>query len=593
VRQPADIQLRGTALTLLVLGGLLFLHGRLVQLQVLAGETWSDRSRRNQVRTQEIAPHRGLLLDRAGRVLVDNRPSYTVYGVPAALLADSSVVHRLAGLCGRDAATLLRRLGQGGRGSQKAVKLVADIAFDLRATLAENLRDFPGVQVQIEPKRHYPEPIAPHALGYLSEISEEELAAGEWPDAAPGDLVGRKGIEKRYEDLLRGRKGVEYVVVDVRGREVGPAALPAEPPVHGQDLVLGLDRDLQRLAERELAGRRGAAVLVETRTGRILAAASAPDFRLEWFSGRMPPEIWAELNDAEARPLLNRLAQGVYPPGSLFKPALAAWALETGLVDERWSVVCDGAFQLGRRTARCWKHEGHGRVDMLQAVAQSCDVWFYQLGLKITPDEIRQVGDRFHLSGLSGVDIDGERAGLVPDSDWFDRRLGERGWTRGVMLNLAIGQGEMLVTPFELAVHACLLANGGWAVTPHFADRAVDRVSGEERHLAFPRVDTALSPRAWDFVARATGAVVERPLGTAHFQRRARYKAAGKTGTAENPHGEAHSWFMGWMPEPDPQVAAVVIVENAGHGSEVAAPLAFRLFDAWMDLEEGKLLVVE
>lgn len=591
MREPADIQLRGTFLVLVVLLGLLFLFGRLVQLQVLGRADWDDRSRRNQVRTQEIAAHRGLLLDRNGRVLVDNRPSYTVYGVPATLLADSSVVHRLAGLCGRDAESLFRRLAQSGRGSLKAVKLVADIPFDLRVVLAENLRDFPGVQVLIEPKRHYAEAVAPHSLGYLAELTEEELAAADWPDAAPGDLVGRKGVERRYEDLLRGRKGVEYITVDARGRELGPAALPGEAPVHGRDLVLGLDFDLQRLAEAELAGRRGAALLVETRTGRILAAASAPDFRLEWFSGRMPPEVWAGLNDEEERPLLNRLVQGLYPPGSLFKVAVSAWAREKGIVGEGWTVTCTGAFQLGRRTARCWKTDGHGPVNMFEAVQRSCDVWFYQLGLKLTPDEIREIGELFHLGGPTGIDIDGERTGLMPDSDWFDRKLGEKGWTRGVMLNLAIGQGEILVTPMQMGLHACLLANGGWAVAPHLADRAVDRSTGEEEQLVFPRVETRLSEKTWDFVDRATRAVVERPTGTAHAMQRERYQAAGKTGTAENPHGQAHSWFMGWMPEPDAKVAAVVIVENAGHGSEVAAPIAFRLFDAWQDLEDGKLLL--
>jgi penicillin-binding protein 2 len=591
MREPADIQLRGLLLLLMMAGGLLFLFGRLVQLQVLGQADWDDRSRRNQVRTQEIAPHRGLLLDRQGRVLADNRPSYTVYGVPATLLADSSVVHRLAELCGQDAAELFKRLARGGRRSLKAVKLLVDIPFDERVVLAENLRDFPGVKVQIEAKRHYPRLLAPHALGYLSEILEEELAATQRPDAASGDLVGRKGLEKRYEDLLRGHKGVEYITVDARGRELGPAALPPEAPVHGRDLVLGLDLDLQLLAEEALAGRRGAVVLVEIRSGRILAAASSPVFDLTWFSGRMLPENWARLNDEAERPLLNRYTQGVYPPGSIFKIAVAAWALEQGLVDESWSVTCTGAFQLGQRSARCWKRDGHGRMDMLQAVQQSCDVWFYQLGLKITPDEIREIGELFHLTDITGVDLDGERAGNMPDIAWFDRRFGERGWTRGVMLNLAIGQGEILVTPLQMALHACLLAGGGEAVVPHFADRAVDRASGEELRFVFPRLRTELSSKAWDFVRRSAEAVVERPLGTAHGQKRQRYRAAGKTGTSENPQGEPHAWFIGWMPLPDPEVAAVAVVENAGHGSQEAAPIAFRLFDAWQDLQEGRLVL--
>lgn len=594
MREPADLQLRGLALLAILFAGILLLAGRLYQLQIVGGQDWDDRSRRNQIRTQQIAPHRGLLMDRRGRVLVENKPSYAVYGIPSRLLEDSSAVIRLAELCGRDEQDLFRRLALQGRYSLKAVRLVADIDFDLRVYMAEHRLDFPGVQVQVEAKRRYPVETAAHALGYLGELREDELAAGVVPDGAAGDLIGRKGVERHYDSGLRGQKGVEYYTVDVHGRVLGPAQEPAgEEPRHGRDLLLSLDLDLQLMAEDLLGENRGCVLLAECRTGRMLVMASRPDYRLEHFSGRMPPEVWAVLNDAETRPMLNRPVQGLYPPGSTFKIALASWALERGIVDESWSVVCKGAFQLGRRTARCWKEEGHGVMNMREAIQHSCDVWFYQLGLKLDPDHIHEVGELYGMTRPSGIDLDGEKSGLVPDVAWYDKQFGPKGWTRGVMLNLAIGQGEILQTPFQQLHYACLLANRGFAHESRLGLRWIDRSGGQEELPPGPRHELELSPRAWKLIERASQAVVESPGGTAHAQKRMRYRSAGKTGTAENPHGEPHAWYMGWMPEPEPEVAVVVLVENAGHGSEEAAPIAFKLFDAWMDLKAGRLIEVD
>lgn len=594
MRQPTDIQLRGGVLVLIQLGLLLVLVVRLVLMQIIGAEDWDDRSRKNQVRTQEIAPHRGLFLDRKGRPLAGNRPSYTLYGIPGTIFKDSTALPRLASTFGWDEDFLLRRLNQGGRHSLKAVKLVPDITFDQRAFLAEHRLDFPGLQVLVEPRRQYDEPIAPHMLGYLGEVDEKELAEGRLADGTPGDLIGRRGLERHYDADLRGRKGVDYLRVDVRGRVLGPTdLLPPQAPRNGLDLETGLDLDLQRLAEQQLAGRRGVVLLMEVRTGRLLTAVSKPDFLLDWFSGRMPPEIWATLNDADARPLLNRSIQGIYPPGSLFKVGLAAWALEKGIVDENWSVTCNGSLRLGTRVAKCWNLRGHGTVDMHKAIQQSCDVYFYQLGLKLSPDHIREAASWWGLTEATGVDLDGEKTGLVPGNDWYNRRFGKRGWTKGVMLNLAIGQGEVLTTPMQILRYAGMVAGRGRGPTPHFGVRLVDHATLAERLLTYPVKELDLSPRTWSMVQRATRAVVEEPGGTAHGQKRARYQAAGKTGTAENPHGEAHAWYMGWMPEPNPEVVAVVIVENAGHGSEAAAPVAFALFDAWLDLKEGRDLVAK
>jgi penicillin-binding protein 2 len=594
MREPVDIQLRGAFLLTIVLLGMLFLLGRLFQLQILSQEDWIVRSRQNQVRAQQVSAHRGLILDRNREVLVDNRPSYILYGIPAILLRDSSAVYRLAETCDRDPEILFKRLHWGGPGSMKAQKLASDLDFDTRVILAENIRSFPGIKVQIEGKRFYENPIMPHSLGYLGEIGDKELLSSDYPEASGGDLIGRKGLEHMYHKDLVGIKGIDYLTVDSRGREQGRSdVVPSIEPIHGKDLVLTIDRDLQLYAEELIGDKQGAVILMENRTGRILTAVSKPDFLLEYFSGRMPPDVWSRLSDEGTRPLLNRLVQGLYPPGSLFKIAVAAWALENGIVDETFTVNCTGAFQLGRRTAKCWKLEGHGKMNMRQAIQHSCDVWFYQVGLKLSPDDIRKAGEVFGLGSGTGIDIVGEKFGLLPDTEWYDKHLGKKGWTRGILLNLAIGQGEVLVTPIQLASYASILANRGYSYPPHFADLLIDRSSGEEIRFNWPRQEIELSERTWKLIERSSRDVIETPGGTAHFLKRHDYQVAGKTGTAENPHGDDHSLFMAWMPEPDPEVVAVAVIENAGHGSEVAAPLVFKLFDAWNDMKNGKLVEFE
>ncbi len=583
MRELSDIQARGTLLVTLVLVGMALLVLRLFQLQLVGQQDWIDRSRRNQVRTQEIPPHRGLLLDRNGRVLVDNRPSYTVYGVPHTLLRDSSIVLRLADVCDAPADRLFRRLHQAGRGSMKAVRLLSDISFDMRVVLAENLRDYPGIKVQIEPKRYYPENLAPHTVGYLGEVSDQELSAERFPGVEAGDLVGKKGVERNYDAQIRGLKGVEYIMVDALGRDKGPMpGMPTTPPLHGRDLELTLDYELQTLADSLMGDRQGVILIAQCRTGEILASVSKPDFHPRYFSGRMPPEVWERLNNEETRPLFNRSVQGLYPPGSLFKIAVSGYALEHHLVEENFTVDCKGAFRLGRHVQRCWKLEGHGPMNMRQAVIHSCDVWFYQLGLRMSPDDIRAAGLSFGLGVPTGIDIDGESRDLLPDTEWYDLNFGEKGWSLGVMLNLAIGQGEVLTTPISLLRYACIVANGGWCITPHYGRALLDRATGEREDLVYERQQVELSPRTWAMVQSATQGVV-RAGGTAGYLRRDAYEAGGKTGTAENPHGKEHSLFMSWMPEPDPEIAVFVLVENAGHGSEIAAPIAFKLTDYWYE----------
>ncbi len=592
MKEVQQLQLRGVALILAVLGGFLLLLGQLFRLQVLGGEDWQDRSQRNTIRAETIPAHRGLILDRRGRVLVDNRPSYSVTGVPAQLSQDSSLVRAIAERCGRDEQLLFRRIDQAGRWRQHPVALLRGVSFEERVWLAEHRFELPSVELGIEAARAYPRPVAPHALGYLGEISPEELDRALFPGVLSGELVGKKGIERAYDEILRGKSGQRFYSVDARGRVLGPASqLPEIPADHGWNLRLGLDLELQQLAQNLLGERRGAALLMDLQSGALLVAHSSPTIELEHFSGRMPPEVWERLSDEETRPMLNRLVQGTYPPGSLFKIAVTAWALEKGLVTENTTHDCKGSITLGTRTQRCWLEEGHGPMDLVQSIQHSCDVWYYRLGLRLSPDQIREMAESFLLTQITGVDLLGEKSGLVPDTDWYDTHLGRRGWTLGVMLNLAIGQGEILNTPMQMLRFAALVAGRGECVTPHFVTQLEHPVSGEVRRLEYPRQQVQFSERTWRTLQRSCRAVVQEKGGTAYPMRRAEYRSAGKTGTSENPHGEPHSIYMGWMPEDKPRIAGLVLVENAGHGSEVAAPICFQLFDAWLELEMGRVVL--
>jgi penicillin-binding protein 2 len=588
LRQPL---LRGGVLVGMVLAGMVVLVGRLFELQVLDRQDWTDRSRQNSVRSIELPAHRGLLLDRKGRVLAENRPSWAVFGVPAVLSRDSLMVEQVAAVCEADPGQIRRRIEQAGRWSQKPLRLVSDISFDQRVWLAEHRLELPSIEMGQDMRRGYPVNLAPHGLGYLGEISDAELLAGRFPGVDAGERVGKKGLELQYDTFLRGRKGLRFEAVDARGRLQGPAHnMPDIPPLDGQDLRLSLDADLQTLGESLLAGQSGCVLLMDARTGGLLVAVSSPGMELAHFSGRMPPEAWALLSDGHTRPLLNRYLQGTYPPGSLFKLAVAAYALDHAIVDENFTVSCGGSITVGQRTQKCWNTSGHGPMNMRQAIQHSCDVWFYRLGLKLTPDDIAAAAAAFGLHQPTGVDLPGEKSGLVPDTQWYERNREGRGWSLGVMLNLSIGQGELLMTPLQLLQYAGLVANRGRCTVPHLLEARVDRHTGLETPADWPVRQVQLSDRAWRMLGEAAEAVVG-PGGTAGSLRRETYRSAGKTGTAENPHGEAHSLYMGWMPLPEPRVVAVVLVENAGHGSEVAAPIAFSLFDAWRDLDQGKVVI--
>lgn len=550
---------------------------RCFQLQVLFGSNYREWSERNSVRQIPVLASRGHIFDREGRILVDNRPSYSLFLVPHEFsknLVNTAVVSSLLGLSEEE---LVARIDEVKDGLFTPVRVIKDMDFETLSKVEENRLDLPGIFYQVEPARTYPVGVrATHVLGYLGEISEAELKSSRGRDYRRGDIVGKSGVERNYDSYLRGEGGYRYVEVDVRGREVGNFRGRRDVfPVSGRDLMLTLDLDLQGLVEEILDGRRGSVVVMNPQNGEILAMSSKPDYSLEPFARGVSPIFWERLRQDSDKPLLHRTIQAQLPPGSTYKLILTAAALEEGLVSSEADVFCRGYFRLGKRVFHCWKSEGHGFVDLLDALEVSCNVYFYQLGLKTGVDRWARYGKQFGFGLSTQIDLMGEGRGLLPNRRYLDEKYGSKGWSKGMVVNLAVGQGDLLVTPIQMAKLAAIIAMEGRFFRPHVVKSIQDPVSGvwEEKSLDFSQVN-GFSSRTYKLLKEGMYRVVNNPLGTGRGARVHSVDVCGKTGTAQNPQGEPHSWFIGFAPRVNPEVSIVVVIENGGSGGSVAAPLA-------------------
>jgi len=562
---------------------LLVMIGRLYQLQFVYQDEWGKKSRDNSVRTIAIEPVRGLIYDRRGRLIVDNRPSYTVTVTPNEFRYE--IIPDLAMLLGLDEQVLRNRIDRARQWSRFAPsKINRDVDFEVIVHLEEFRDRYPGVGYVVEAKRHYtPRARMSHVLGYTNEVSERQLSRH--PDIYyPGDLVGAAGIEATYENVLRGERGFEYVVVNARGQFVAQFAEGQRniPAGEGSDLFLTIDAELQAQAEELLGDRRGSIVAIDPQTGGILALVSKPDYDLSNFSGVTPPEIWSALNADTSRPLFNRAVASIYPPGSTYKMVLAAAALEEGIIHENWTVNCPGFFRLGRGVYRCHRPEGHGRVNVVEAIQKSCNVYFYQLILNVGFERWSRYGRLFGFGRRTGIGSIEETPGILPDADYYDRVYGVGQWTRGNLISLAIGQGEVSVTPLQMAVYAMLLANKGKLHQPHLVSHTYDTHSRTIFELPYNTEEIVLSEKTWDLIRTGMNKVVDADGGTGRGAQIRGIKSAGKTGTSQNPHGEGHAWYVGFAPYDNPHIAIAVIIENVGFGGRHAAPVAGRLVDQYL-----------
>ena len=575
-------QRRHALLVAVTLAGFGVVVAGLAYLQVWKQEKYAELSEENWVRLEVLRAPRGAIFDRRGELLADSAPSFGIVfrPFPAESAQRAREVHstdwltRVSTLARLDSAEVRRRVRFANQSGQSAV-LRRDAPFAVLAAIEESRGELPGIDVRVEPLRHYPNgTLAAHLLGYAGEISAEELEKRAGQGYRPGDLIGRTGVERAYEDMLRGRDGKEYVVVNALGRRVAPPQeVPRrEDPVAGRDLVLTLDLRVQRALEEVLADvARGAAVALDPRDGGILGMVSRPAFDPNEFSHGLSRARWRELSEGGANPLLDRAIQGVYPPGSTFKIVSMTAALRGAVAAPQTRLAaCAGGMNYGGRRFGCWEKRGHGSLDLTGALQHSCDVYFYQLGLRLGLPRLEQTARDFGLGAASGVDLPQERGGLVPGAAYYDRRWGPGRWRSGLLLNLAIGQGELLLTPLQLALVTAEVARGGRPLRPHLVQRVGGRPAFHPPRPAHPGVQ--LDAASWGAVHRAMELAVT--AGTGGAARVPGLRVAGKTGTAQNPHGKDHALFVCYAPAEDPVIALAFVIENSGHGGSVAAPMA-------------------
>ena len=582
--QQDDINLywkRRVMYTALALMFLVF-TGRLYQLQLIYSEEYGKKSEENSIRIIPREPVRGYVFDRHGLLVVDNRPAFTITVMPYEF--DKRNVPYLSSLLSLDPVFFRDRLHKGEEYSRFApVKIKRDIDFRELSALEENRDHLTGVDYQVESKRWYvTRAHAAHILGYTKEISESQIKSlgGEYRQ---GDVVGSAGLEGEYEEDLRGEKGAEFSTVNVRGQVIGSfdSGKLDVAAVDGKDLYLTMDFGLQAFAESLMTGMRGAIVAIDPSDGGILAMVSAPDYDLSFFSGVTPPQVWNGLNGDLARPLFNRATLTRYPPGSTFKMVLAAAALESQSATPSWRITCGGSFRMGNKVFK--DLHVHGSVDMTTAIQVSCNVYFYQLMLKTGLDNWSKYAREFGFGMLTGVDIAEENPGLLPTTAYMNHRYGPSGWTRGFLPSLGIGQGELGVTPLQMACYAMALANRGQYHQPHAVRVVVNKATGVPDTLAFQNRRIMLAPETWEVIREGMRRAVEAPLGTGGLAKVKGIEVAGKTGTAQNTHGPDHAWFVGFAPYDNPQIAIAVLIENAGFGGSHAAPVAGKCIERYLN----------
>jgi len=563
--------------------GFLVLVAGTVRLQLIKHEDYRQLAEQNRVRLEVVRAPRGRIFDRQGRVLADNAPAFSiVYRPPEfgtamldSLPTDQSLLlTSILGLSGEELNAVVKRAVHSG----VSTPFRSDVDPVIVSEIEESRGELPNVEVIVSPRRFYPlGTAAAHILGYAGEINEVELEARKDKGYRIGDLIGRSGLERSYEEALRGKDGHQYVVVNALGRRVGTLDdIPAVPPTPGEDLKLALDLDVQQALELAMATvARGAAVAIDPNTGGIQAMVSRPTFDPNEFARGLSRARWQEFMTDRAYPLLNRAIQSAYPPGSTYKVVTSLAGLEEQAIDPttHMPASCGGGYQFGNRYYKCWNHKGHGSLALTAALAQSCDVYYYQLGLRLGVDKLATWAQKIGLGAKTGIDLPQERAGLIPTSGYYDKRRGAGKWSRGVTLNLAIGQGEDLITPLQLAMIPATVASRGRVARPHVVEQIVDPISGQGHAVSPPPKSAVVLPaETWDALAAAMEQVVAG--GTGGAARVPGVRVGGKTGTAQNPSGVDHALFICYAPIENPQIAIAVVVENGGHGGSTAAPIA-------------------
>jgi penicillin-binding protein 2 len=576
-------------------------------LQVAQHETYAELAENNNQRTLALRAPRGVVFDRNGTVLVENRNSYSI-SIDREHTKDlNQTIQLLAPLLGfeeravRDIVDRHRR-----EPTYRPITIVQDATLQQVAAVTSRRLELPDVRIDQIPTRQYHDTMAAHLFGYVGEVNDAQIAGTDKLRSGDllksGDVIGQAGIEKVYNSLLMGEDGAKIVVVNSVGREI--RTLEEDQAAEGQRLKLTIDEDVQKALESgfKWSGFNGAAVILDPRNGEVLAFTSVPGYDPNAFASGIEKNAWAALNTDELKPLQDRAIQGRYSPGSTFKMAVATAALEEGIITPDFKVFCPGAATFFGRPFQCWKAGGHGYIDLRHAIEQSCNVYFYTVGNMVGIDRIHKWATLLGLGEKSGIDLPNEVQGLVPSPEWKKAKTGEK-WYAGETISVSIGQGQVSVTPVSMAVYISTIANGGTRVTPHFL-KAVDDGSGwKDAPAPAPQSKVEFKPETIKAIHDGLFLVVN-GAGTGGGSRIAGRDVSGKTGTAQvisTQGGRAakgkttkdlrdNGWFVFFAPRDNPQIAGVVFVEHSGHGGTWAAPITKHVLETFFAKQDGKPL---
>jgi len=592
---PGEYRDRFTVFFWVILAAVCLLVLRLWYLQIIKGEELLKRSENNRIRIREVKAMRGIILDARGVVLVENRPSYDVVIFPEDVKDLKGLVEKLETLYAKvgltfpmDYETILEN-----RRPFTPLRVDRNVSREKLALIETHSLDLPGVGIDVMPVReyYYGESMA-HVIGYIGEVSRDELEREKSAGYKSGDFIGKFGLEKALDRYIRGRPGGEQVEVNVVGRKV--KTLGRVEPVQGYRVVLTIDSQVQKAAWAAMEGKAGAVVALDPRDGSVLALVSRPGFDPNLFNRGVSADVWEKISSNPLHPMENRAIAGQYPPGSTYKLIVAAAALEEGLITPETSFNCPGSFEMGTRTFRCWRKHGHGRVSLHRAIVESCDVYFYHVGRLLGVDRLAQYAQAFGLGARTGVAMAGERRGLIPTRDWKLARFGVP-WQPGETISIAIGQGYNTVTPLQLANAYAAVANNGEFFTPRVVQR-IETDDGEiiEEFRPEKKAVLPVSRENVQLLKRALWGVVNEPGGTGGQARVAGRDVCGKTGTAqvigmaEGDDGSAypyeyrdHALFVSFAPRDNPEIVVAVVAEHSGHGGSAAAPVARKVLEAY------------
>ena len=556
---------------------------RLWYLQIIRGAEYSRIDERNRIRIVEIPAPRGIIYDRNGKPLVKNIPSFDISILREDIPKDAEQLNALAGLLHIKTGVLKSRLKKATSNPFEPVKLKQDISFQEVATVEARKTDFPGLQVEAVGGREYIyNQAASHVMGYLGRLSLEQMKDPGYKDVPKESFIGQFGAEKVYDEKLRGIAGKKVLAVDARGKVVKVVRILK--PVKGEDIELTIDIDLQVVAEKSLQGRAGAVVAIAPDSGEVLALASAPSFNPNLFSRGIKYRDWKRLVNDREKPLLNRSVQSQYPPGSTFKIITAIAALQEGIISRDTHFYCGGSIYFGR-TFRCWKAEGHGSIDLHQALVESCDVYFYEVGKKLDIDILAKYAFRYGLGSPTDIELEREVSGIVPTREWKLNRKNEK-WYTGETLNTVIGQGYLSATPMQMARLMAAVVNGGRLFNLSILKEPNGRADVESK--------IKISSEYIRTVKKALQGVVEDKHGTGRLAHSDVVAVGGKTGTTQVVGGvrkgqkvperfRDHAWFVAFAPETKPEIAVAVFVEHGGHGSTGAAPVAKKIIETFFN----------